>query len=84
MGAIKSEMGSYKGFFVASVYQLVFSYTVALMIYQFGRVLVLKEAFNLGTGVAIVILLVYLYFIFRPDKVKEKEYETYRKSEYGI
>lgn len=84
MGAIKSEMGSYKGFIVATTYQLVFSYTVSLMIYQFGRVLVLKEAFNLGTGVAIAILLVYLYFIFRPDRVKEKEYGAYKKSQYGI
>lgn len=75
LGAIKSELGSAKWFAFATAYQIVFSYTIALMIYQFGRVLVLKEAFSLGTGVALVILIVYLYFIFRPDRTKENLYE---------
>ena len=75
LGAIKSELGSAKWFAFATAYQIVFSYTIALMIYQFGRVLVLKEAFSLGTGVALVILIVYLYFIFRPDRTKESLYE---------
>lgn len=71
MGAIKSEMGSTKWFAIATIYQIVFSYTIALMIYQFGKVLILKEAFSAGTAVAIVILAIYLYFLFRKDRTKE-------------
>lgn len=71
VGAIREEMNSKKWFAFAVGYQIVFSYTVALMIYQFGRVLVLGEAFNIWTGIAIVILFVYLYFIFRPNRYKD-------------
>lgn len=68
MGAIKEEMGTKKWFLIAIGYQLVFSYTVALMIYQFGRVFVLNEPFGVGTVVALVVLAAYIYLLVRPDK----------------
>lgn len=68
MGAIKEEMGTKKWFLIAIGYQLVFSYTVALMIYQFGRVFVLNEPFGVGTVVALIVLAAYIYLLVRPDK----------------
>lgn len=68
LGAIKEEMGSKKWFRRAVVYQLTFSYTVGLMIYQFGRVLIDKQPAGLGTVVALIILAFYLYMLFRPAK----------------
>ena len=67
-GAIKEEMGTKKWFLIAVCYQLVFSYTVALMIYQFGRVLVLHEPFGVGTVIALIVLAAYIYLLARPDK----------------
>ncbi|SHH64824.1 ferrous iron transport protein B [Anaerosphaera aminiphila DSM 21120] len=78
VGAMREEMNSKKWLAFAVGYQIVFSYTVALMIYQFGRVLVLGEAFNIWTGIAIVILFVYLYFIFRPNRYKDEHHVVKR------
>lgn len=72
VGAIKGEMGSNKWFGIAIAYQMVFSYTIALMIYQFGRVLILKEAFGTGTIAALIVLVVYIYLLFRPDRNSDR------------
>lgn len=71
LGAIKEEIGK-KWLNIAIVYQLVFSYTMALMTYQFGMVFVEGQAFNGGTFVALVILAIYLYLIFRPNPYAKK------------
>lgn len=68
LGAIREEMGSYKWFMIAMGYQLVFSYTIALMIYQFGRFFVDKQPITGWTIVSFVILAIYIYFIVRPAK----------------
>ena len=72
MGAIKEEMNDRGWFAFAIFYQLLFSYTISLMIYQFGRILVLHEPFTAWTAVAFVILAVYLYLLFRPDKSDDR------------
>lgn len=71
LGAIREEMGSKKWFAVAVAYQLIFSYTVSLIVYQLGRVFIDGGAVTTGTYVGFAMLLVYLYFIFRPNKNKE-------------
>lgn len=73
IGAIKQEMGDKKWFRFAIIYQLVFSYTIALMVYQFGRILVLHESPDMWTAIAGVVLAVYLYLLFRPNKYAKKE-----------
>lgn len=70
IGAIREEMNNPKWTFYALAYQTGFSYAVALIIYQLGRVLVLKEAFNVWTGVAIALLCMIIYLLFRRDKSK--------------
>ena len=62
-------MGSNKWFGLAIGYQLLFSYTVAFMIYQFGRVIEVGS-FNLMTGLAVVVLFIYGYLLFRKDRSK--------------
>ncbi|MDO5754666.1 MAG: ferrous iron transport protein B [Tissierellia bacterium] len=70
VGAIKEEMQDRKWTLFAIGYQIVFSYAFAFMIYQFGRILVLKEAFNVSTGIAIAILLGMIYLMVRKDRYK--------------
>lgn len=72
VGAIKEEMNSAKWTAFALIYQVVFAYSISFMIYQFGKVLVLKEAFSFGTGSAIVVLLIYIFLLFRPEKNKKE------------
>lgn len=73
VGAIRSEMKSAKWTLFAVAYQLIFSYSVALMVYQFGKVLVLGDAPGVGTAVAGVVLVIMLYLLFRkPKNLKSK------------
>ncbi|MDO5040626.1 MAG: ferrous iron transport protein B [Peptoniphilus sp.] len=66
MGAIKEEMGDKKWFGFALGYQVVFSYTMALMVYQFSRVFIEGQPANAWTFVAAAVLVLYLYLLFRP------------------
>ena len=67
MGAIKREMNNIRWFWFAIGYQCVFAYVTALMIYQFGS-LIISGAFGTGTIVAGVLLIVFLYLLFRPAR----------------
>ena len=79
-GAIKEEMGSKKWFGLAIGYQILFSYTVAFMIYQFGRLLE-GGSFNLMTALAIVVLFIYGYLLFRKDRSKLNERDFEKKKD---
>ncbi|MCI8365319.1 MAG: ferrous iron transporter B [Eubacterium sp.] len=65
MGAIKREMNNIRWFWFAIGYQCVFAYVAALMIYQFGSLLI-SGTFGIGTIVAAALLLALLYLLFRP------------------
>lgn len=65
MGAIKREMNSAKWTWFAIGYMTIFAYTVSLMIYQFGGLLTGALSFGVGTVAAIVVLIGYLYLLFR-------------------
>jgi ferrous iron transport protein B len=65
-GAIRREMNSGKWTFAAIGYMCLFAYAVSLMIYQFGRLA--QGIFTPWTAVAIVVLLVMLYMLFRRNK----------------
>ena len=67
MGAIKREMNSAKWFWFAIGYQCLLAYLVALCIFQFGT-LFTGGGFGIGTVAAIVILIGFLYMLFRPYK----------------
>ena len=67
MGAIKREMNNTKWFWFAIGYQTLLAYVVALCIYQIGT-LVTVGTFGLGTVVAFVFVIGFLYLLFRPYK----------------
>ena len=67
IGAIKREMNNTKWTWFAIGYQTIFAYTVALCIYQFGM-LFTGGGFTAGTAAAVILVLIFLYLLFRPQK----------------
>ena len=67
MGAIKREMNNTKWFWFAIGYQCLLAYLIALCIFQFGTPFT-GGGFGIGTVAAIVILIGFLYMLFRPYK----------------
>ncbi|MFR4351326.1 MAG: ferrous iron transport protein B [Roseburia sp.] len=67
MGAIKREMNNTKWFWFAVGYQTVLAYIVAMCIYQIGT-LMTTGTFGIGTVVAFLLVIGFLYLLFRPDK----------------
>ena len=67
MGAIKREMNNAKWFWFAIGYQTLLAYVVSLCIYQIGT-LISGVAFGLGTIVAFVLVIGFVYLLFRPYK----------------
>lgn len=67
MGAIKREMNNAKWFWFAIGYQTGLAYLVSLCIFQIGN-LFAAGAFGIGTVVAILIIIGFVYLLFRPYK----------------
>ena len=67
MGAIKREMNNTKWFWFELGYPCLLAYLVSLCIFQFGT-LFTGGGFGIGTVAAIVILIGFLYMLFRPYK----------------
>ena len=67
MGAIKREMNNAKWFWFAIGYQCGLAYVVSLCIYQIGT-LIATGAFGIGTVVAFLLVIGFLYLLFRPYK----------------
>lgn len=68
MGAIKREMNNTKWFWFAIGYQTLLAYVVSLCIYQIGALIVGEIGFGIGTVVAILLIIGFLYLLFRPYK----------------
>lgn len=69
---MNKELGSRKWLWFAIIFQNVFAYAMTFMIYQFGLVLIMGEAFTGMTAAACVVALIMLYMMFRPaPKAKE-------------
>ena len=67
MGAIKREMNSAKWFWFAIGYQCGLAYLVSLCIYQIGT-LITTGTFGVGVIVAALIIVGFIYMLFRPYK----------------
>ena len=65
IGAIRREMNSGKWTWAAIGYQCGFAYAVSLCIYQFGT-LFAGGGFGPGTAAAVLVLIGFLYLLFRP------------------
>ena len=70
MGAIKREMNNAKWFWFAIGYQTLLAYVVSLCVYQIGT-LVTTGAFGVGTVVAFLFVIGFIYLLFRPYKESE-------------
>ena len=74
MGAIKREMNNWRWTCFAIAYMMVFSYCVALMIYQFGGLITGEVSFGLGTVAAVVVLALMIFLLVRkPAKVDDTD-----------
>ncbi|WP_278999728.1 ferrous iron transport protein B [[Clostridium] scindens] len=80
MGAIKREMNNAKWFWFAIGYQTILAYAASLCVYQVGT-LITAGTFGIGTVVACIIIVGFLYLLFRP--YKESQSLTVPKSVAG-
>jgi ferrous iron transport protein B len=71
MGAIKREMNNTKWFWIAIGYQCGLAYLVSLCINQIGN-LITTGHFGFGTVVAFVIIIGFIYLLFRPTKEEHR------------
>lgn len=80
IGAIKREMNNAKWTWFALGYQTIFAYLVAFCVYQIGSVLSGTGTFGIGTVLAAVVVVGFLYLLFRPEgsgkKLRKKEKVT--------
>lgn len=67
MGAIKREMNNTKWFWFAIGYQTLLAYVVSLCVYQLGN-LFTGGGFGIGTVVAVICVVGFIYLLFRPYK----------------
>lgn len=70
MGAIKREMNNAKWFWFAIGYQTGLAYVVSLCVYQLGN-LFTTGAFGIGTVVAFLLVIGFVYLLVRPYKVSK-------------
>ena len=67
------EMQSRKWFWFAILFQNIFAYVVTLCVYQIGLVVTGAGSFGIGTIVALILAVILLFLLFRPDPVQEPE-----------
>ena len=67
MGAIKREMNNAKWFWFAIGYQTLLAYVVSLCVYQIGT-WVTTGAFGIGAIAAVLLVIGFIYLLFRPYK----------------
>ena len=72
------EMQSRKWFWFAILFQNIFAYVVTLCVYQIGLVVTGAGSFGIGTIVALVLVAIILFLLFRPDPYKNQNDVTKR------
>lgn len=77
ISTMAEELKDRKWFWGALLFQNAFAYIITFVVYQFALLFMDHQAFGTGTAIAVIILIVLLYFLFRPDPYKDKK--TYSK-----
>ena len=72
------EMQSRKWFWFAILFQNIFAYVVTLCVYQIGLVVTGAGSFGIGTIVALILVAIILFLLFRPDPYKNQNDVTRR------
>ena len=70
IATMAKEMQDRKWFWFAILYQNIFAYAVALIVYQLGGLATGQVAVNPWTFIAFAVLAVILFLLFRPDPYK--------------
>ena len=70
IATMAKEMQDRKWFWFAILYQNIFAYAVALIVYQLGGLAAGQVAVNPWTFIAFAVLAVILFLLFRPDPYK--------------
>ena len=79
MGAIKREMNNGKWTAIAIGYMCLFAYCASLVVYQIGGLITGEVSFNFFTIVAVAIIAMTIYLLFRPNKyegVNEVQFDS--------
>ena len=79
MGAIKREMNNGKWTAIAIGYMCLLAYCASLVVYQIGGLITGEVSFNFFTIVAVAIIAVTIYLLFRPNKyegVNEVQFDS--------
>lgn len=71
VGAIKTEMGDNKWTLLTIGYQMCFAYVISFIFYQFAN-LFANGIFTIATAIAVGVLIVMLYLLFRPAKSRKE------------
>ena len=82
MGAIKREMNNAKWFWIAIGYQTLLAYVVSLCIYHLGT-LFSAGTFGIGTVVAFLLVIGFLYLLVRPYK-ENRTFDMKLKKATGV
>ena len=72
IATMAQQMQSKKWFWFAIVFQNLFAYVVCMIVYQLGSVLT-GGAFGIWTIIALILLAVMLFLLFRPDPYKNQK-----------
>ena len=72
IATMAQQMQSKKWFWFAIVFQNLFAYVVCMIVYQLGSVLT-GGAFGIWTIIALILLAVLLFLLFRPDPYKNQK-----------
>ena len=76
ISTMANELNDRKWFWFAILFQNIYAYAIALMVYQIGS-LILYGTFGFWTIVAFVVLAFMFFMLFRPDPYKDqKSYST--------
>lgn len=72
IATMAQQLQSKKWFWFAIIFQNLFAYVVCLIVYQLGSVLT-GGAFGIWTIIALILLAVLLFLLFRPDPYKNQK-----------
>ena len=78
IATMAQQMQSRKWFWFAILFQNVFAYLVTLCVYQIGLVVTGAGSFGIGTIVALILVAIILFLLFRPDPYKNQNDVTKR------
>ena len=81
ISTMAEELKDRRWFWGAVVFQNVFAYILAFLVYQYGLLAIDGQGFTVGTGVAVVITVVLLFLLFRKDPYKDQKSYSKRSVE---